>query len=374
MNNRKIRILFTIPNFDTAGSGKALLNIASRLNKDLFEPMICCMHDRGAFFEVVKDSGIPFHIINYTSDMSHRVKGLLRVAQVSKEFRKLKPDIIHSFHYSADYSEALAARLGGIKWIYTKKNMNWGSASKNAWILRTKFANHIIAQNTDMLSEFFPKSSKVTLIGRGVDTTEFSDMSLQSTQKDVLGVNAADKVIMLVANLVPVKGAEVLIAAFKRIYERHKDTKLLIIGADDTEYAAKLKMLAGSLLGQQIFFKGKMMNIAQVVKCADIFVLPTLNEGRREGSPVALLEAMSSGRYVLASNIAGVKDQLRDFPEFLFSAGNAEELTDKLGKALSLSDDQRNLIGEKMRRHVMENFSIENEVKKHEIVYLELMK
>ena len=39
-------------------------------------------------------------------------------------------DLIHSFHYGPDYSEALAAKIAGIPWVYTKKNMNWGD-SKN---------------------------------------------------------------------------------------------------------------------------------------------------------------------------------------------------------------------------------------------------
>ena len=64
---RKRRILFTIPNFDTAGSGKALLNIASRLDNNLFEPHIACLHNKGDYFSVVESSGIPIHIFKFTS-------------------------------------------------------------------------------------------------------------------------------------------------------------------------------------------------------------------------------------------------------------------------------------------------------------------
>ena len=52
------KILYTIPNFDTAGSGKALINIANRLDRSRFEPHICCSHDRGIFFKEVIASGI----------------------------------------------------------------------------------------------------------------------------------------------------------------------------------------------------------------------------------------------------------------------------------------------------------------------------
>ena len=64
-----LRILFTIPNFNTAGSGKALLNIAKGLDKNKFEVHIACKTDEGEYFKVVKDSGIPVHVFNYEAPM-----------------------------------------------------------------------------------------------------------------------------------------------------------------------------------------------------------------------------------------------------------------------------------------------------------------
>ena len=76
--------------------------------------------------------------------MIPRLKGIYNCYQLSKFFRKLKIDLIHSFHYSSDYSEALAAKLAGIPWIYTKKNMNWEEVLKmdgefDQFLLRTYF-------------------------------------------------------------------------------------------------------------------------------------------------------------------------------------------------------------------------------------------
>src|SRR5947207_9650622 len=96
----KIKVLYTIPNFDTAGSGMALLNIADRLNKERFEVHICCMHKGGQFFKTVENSGLPLHVFQYTTPVIPRYKALLNVWKISRFFKKLKPDIIHSFHYS----------------------------------------------------------------------------------------------------------------------------------------------------------------------------------------------------------------------------------------------------------------------------------
>ena len=215
----KIRILFTIPNFDTAGSGKALLNIAIRLDKNIFEPHIACLHDKGEFFNVVKKSKIPVHIFQFTKPMINRIKGLYMCWKVSRQFKKINPHIIHSFHYAPDYSEALSARIAKIPWIFTKKNMNWGGKSKNGWKLRSVLARHIIIQNIDMGKNFYPNSLKTTLIPRGIDIEEYKPRKKNDKLLNKYSITSNDKVVLCVANLVPVKGVEVLIQAFNILYE-----------------------------------------------------------------------------------------------------------------------------------------------------------
>src|SRR5690606_9857046 len=140
---KKIRVLFTIPNFDTAGSGKALLQIAKGLDPHVFAVHIMCMHNKGEFFKVVEDSGLPIHILQYTSDLRPIGKMLRYCWSVSRRFKEIAPDVIHSYHYAPDYTEAIASRMAGIPWVFTKKNMNWGGKSKNAWNLTSFLARKI---------------------------------------------------------------------------------------------------------------------------------------------------------------------------------------------------------------------------------------
>jgi len=60
----RLKILYTIPNFDTAGSGIPLLKIASSLDTNYFEPHIACLCDRGDLFQEVLKSDIKVHIID----------------------------------------------------------------------------------------------------------------------------------------------------------------------------------------------------------------------------------------------------------------------------------------------------------------------
>ena len=52
--NNKIKILYTIPNFNTAGSGIPVFKIAQSLDSNIFEPHIACLHDKGDLFQDVK--------------------------------------------------------------------------------------------------------------------------------------------------------------------------------------------------------------------------------------------------------------------------------------------------------------------------------
>lgn len=370
----KIRILFTIPNFHTAGSGKALLNIASRLNKNIFEPHIACLHSRGEYFSVVNESDIPVHIFQFTASMSQRINGLIKCWEISRLMKKINPHIIHSFHYAADYSEALAARMAGIPWIYTKKNMNWGGKSKNGWKLRSFLAAHILAQNTDMIRYFFPYRKNVSLVPRGVDTNEFISEDKDDKLIHKYNISTHEKVILTVANLVPVKGIEILLDAFQILSKKDGSIRLFIVGDKNSNYGKEMEKKAAQYThSRKIHFIGKVQDVKKYYSITDIFVLPTLDEGRKEGCPVSLLEAMSCNLPVIASDISGVNDILEPFPNTSFKAGDVSAL-DKILNKMLCNYKLYSGMELKYRSYIKNNFDISLEVLRHENIYNKLLK
>lgn len=372
--SKKIKILFTIPNFDTAGSGKALLKVALSLNKEIFVPEILCLHNRGAFFKVVVKSGIKVHVFQYTTQMKPYAKGLINTFKISRFLKKIQPDIIHSFHYAPDYSEPLASKMAAIPWIYTKKNMNWGGSSANGWKLRSFLANHILAQNKDMILEFFPDSKKVSLVTRGVDTSEFFPSEPEVNIFKQYDLKETDRIVICVANLVPVKGIEILLKAFERFKNSHSDWKLFVVGDIENDYGQMLLKIGKSMISnKKLFFTGKVLNVKDYLNISELFVLPTLNKGRKEGSPVALLEAMACGKNVIASKIPGIKDQLDNYPNHMFEAGNIDDLTKKLKENMSKKTNENFSIGKEFQSHIEKGYKIEHEVHRTEKVYLKLI-
>ena len=367
-NNKKWKILFTIPNFDTAGSGKALLNLCSRLDKNIFTPYISCSHSKGSLFKKVISSGIPFYINDNQVDMKPRLEGVIKCYQLSKFFKQINIDLIHSFHYGPDYSEALAAKIAGVPWVYTKKNMNWGGSSKNGWKIRTILSSHIFVQNRDMQNLFFKKSKKTSLVPRGVDTTKFFPKKKQLSLLNKYNILETERVILAVANLSPIKGIDILLKSFIKLSNKYNFIRLVLVGEKGSDFGMRIEKTAKkSLFKSKIHFSGKVDEVIDYYSIADIFVLPTIKKG--EGCPVSLLEAMSCGISPVGSNVSGIKDVLNPFPELLFSPGNVDSLTEKIENSILEKEDKKKIY----RRHVLDNYDINIEVNAHEKIYKNLL-
>jgi len=366
----KIKILYTIPNFNTAGSGKALINVISRLDRNVFEPCICCRHERGDLFSQVKDLNIPVYISEFTVSTKPRIKGLKNVLKLSRNFKNIDPDIIHSYNYSDDYSEALASKLGGIKWVYTKKNMGWGS---NGWKIRTNLSSAIIPQNREMVETFFNGIKEQYLIPIGIDIQEFDKTRRDESIITKYQLYNSNPIIITVANVIPIKGIDYLIRGFELILEDYENAKLLIIGDDVTDYAKELKRKTYDAgMEGKVIFTGKQKDIKPFFSIADMFILSSKKTG--EGGPISILEAMASGIICYGSDVPGIRDQFRELEDQLFESENPGSIANKIMNYMRMRDDIKRDKISKQLEFVKKYYSIENEVDKLQKLYLKISK
>jgi glycosyltransferase involved in cell wall biosynthesis len=355
--NKKIKVLYTIPNFDTAGSGKVLFDLAKGLDKEKFKVVIACSNDKGAFFEEVKKLGFPIFIRPITKSLKPYYSLLFRLRENINFIKKNNIDIVHSWHWSSDWTEVLAARLGGAKFVYTKKAMTWGNIH---WKIKSFLSNFIITINEEM-KNYFPSKKAQKLIPLGLDTNYYNPKIFQKRDSTIFK-------IITVANLVPVKGIEVLIKAIQLL--NNNNIHLEILGDDKTQYALELKKNVNELnLQNQISFLGKYNDVRPFLAQSDLYVIPSL----KEGMPMALVEAMSMAKPVLGSNISGVNYVLKDFRELLFEAKNVKELSEKINVMYNLSKNEKEELGDKLRTYCMNYFSYDKFIVEHEILYKKLV-
>lgn len=363
-NTKKIKILYTIPNFDTAGSGKVVYDLVKGLDKNNFEVEVACSTNRGSFFKEMESLGVPIHIVDTTTNYRPYASLFLRIKSIKDFIKKNEYDIVHSWHWSSDWTEVMASRWAGAKWIYTKKAMSWGNRH---WKIRSFLANFIITINDEM-RDYFPNKKNQKLIPLGIDTTYYNPDLFPKK------LNASGTFnIITVANLVPVKGIEVLLKALKK--RSDPAMKLTILGDNTNEYGQYLASVCKELdIDRQVNFLGKKTDVRPYIAASDLYVIPTLNEGRKEGMPMALVEAMCMGVPVLGSDISGINFVLKDFKNLMFEAANEDELAEKINFIKTLKLNDRKKLGYDLRSYVIENFNYKNFIEKHKKIYKTLHK
>lgn len=359
MNSKKIRILFTISNFNTAGSGKVVYDLVNGLDKNKFDISIACGSSKGSFFKVIESLNVPIYIFETKVPYRPYFSLLFRVLPIARFYKQHNFDIIHSWQWSNDWTEVLAARFAGIKWLYTKKAMGFNKH----WQIKSYLAHFIITINEEM-GRYFPNKKAQALIPLGIDTAYYSPKAVTSHAKPV----DARFHIITVANLVPVKGIQVLLEAMAKLND--SQVKLSVLGDFDNDYGHAMVALRDRLeLQDQVAFLGKQLDVRPYIKSADLYVIPTLDEGRKEGMPMALVEAMSMGIPVLGSDITGINYVLKDFKKLLFSAGDVEALAEKIKELIAMNENERIELGTSLRHYCETCFTMKVFISAHEELY-----
>jgi glycosyltransferase involved in cell wall biosynthesis len=169
---------------------------------------------------------------------------------------------------------------------------------------------------------------KIHLVPNGVDDDLFRPRDRRAARA-ALGVGDAEQSLLFVGNLKEAKGLPELMLAFDALAPARPRLTLTIVG--DGPWKPRLLAWAAShgprvrLLGQRAHEE-----VAEWLAASDLLVLPSW----REGSPNAVLEAVASGRPVVATRVGGIPDVLRENAGILVPAQDAKALASGLTAAL----------------------------------------
>jgi glycosyltransferase involved in cell wall biosynthesis len=258
---------------------------------------------------IVERSDKTYEYIRFIDLPSTRIKGLepffhsflCTVYSLVK-----KADTVHIHNIGPALFSPLL-KLAGIKVVLTYHSPNyehkkWNRLAKLILKASEKialnFSDHIIFVSKVQLEKFNKRvKAKSVFISNGINNPEATD---ETDYLESQGIKK-NKYVLAVGRITPEKGFDYLIKVFEKIYLR--EYQLVIAGGVEGEesYFAKLKKNATG----NIIFTGYIFGreLAQLYSHAALFVLPSYNEGM----PLVLLEAMSYGLPILASDIPANK-------------------------------------------------------------------
>jgi len=174
----------------------------------------------------------------------------------------------------------------------------------------------------------------------------------------------ADRLILAVGNLYPVKGHRYLVEALGLLKDRRREAHVAVAGRGDL--AETLQAQARTLgVADRLHLLGLRDDIPNVLAGADMFVLPSVSEGL----PVALLEAMFAGRPIVASDVGGVRAALLGGEAgFLVQPGDPLALARAIDQLLSDPAEAR-VLAERAARHAAAEYDSAVMVARYARVY-----
>jgi len=262
----------------------------------------------------------------------------------------IKPNIYGSFA-SKLANIPIITNISGLGTVFLNDNFS-SKVAKLLYKLALKIPKKVFFQNRDDL-ELFVKlnlvnKNKTRIIpGSGIDTNKFFPTSIN--KKD------GKTKFLLIARLIKDKGVFEYIEAAKIIKEKFPNTEFAILGSFYLQNPTALtkEELKKWEEKQIIKYLGVSDNVKDIISQYDCIVLPSY----REGLSRVLLEAASMAKPIITTNVPGCRDVVEDGVNgFLCEVKNSKSLAGAIEKFLTLSDKKRELMGQKGREKVINEF------------------
>jgi glycosyltransferase involved in cell wall biosynthesis len=214
-------------------------------------------------------------------------------------------------------------------------------------------------------------AERVRTIPNWIDPERF-----QSIQRDVaraLFRVRANLVVACIGQITPAKGQEEFVRAASRVAQMRSDVEFLIVGEenqDEKPFTSELMRLAESLgLDSRLRFLGHVRHIPELLAACDVVVVPSWDEG----FSLVTIEAMAARRPVLASNVGGITNIIKDNSTgIMFPARDVHALSSKLMWMLS-DPPLRERLSVQGQRDVYTRFGREQIIDQIEAVYFEVL-
>ena len=401
----RIKVALCITELEPGGAERAMVELATRLDRQRWEPTVYVLSSepaapRDRLVGRLREAGIPVHFLGATGVLSV-FRTLRRLWQA---LRREPPTIVQSFLFHADVIATVAARLAGIVNIYigvrvAERRYPWRLRLERRmmrwWVRRCVCVSRGVADFS--ISNGFP-ADHVVVIPNGIEPLApgepaSTDGSVRSGRLTAIG------------RLTAQKGFDWLLNAFAELRRRRPEVSLQIIGSGELEpelrhRAAQLGLVVTpenhpgndtNGVPDAVQFTGWSENVASVLcEETDLFVLTS----RWEGMPNVVLEAMNHALPIVATDVEGVCELLGDAEngsiggsadmnksESVNGSANSPQIVtfgdtmEWVQKCMAILDDpvfaQR--LGQRNRKQVVADFSIDAMVRRYESLWESLM-
>ena len=304
-----------------------------------------------------EDPLVPIRVLGFRSFL--RPLNWKYIWQLSCILKQHRIQIVESHFPDAHFAGALAARFAGIPVVLSCRRdlVDQYSWKKLALCkLGNRFATHHLANSQAVAAVTSRvegmRQSQIKVIHNGVDLEAFMRPSKVSTTLEFKAAAARNRIIVLAANLLPIKNIPMFVDAASIVAEQHDDVCFAVIGSGPEEERLK-KMAAERGVKDRLIWTGTVSDIRPYLKQATIGCLSSDSEGFSN----SVLEYMAAGLPVVATRVGGASEAVIDgVTGYLIRKGDAQQMASRLINLLSNPTGSR-AMGFASRQRAKECFS-----------------
>ena len=368
-------IAHVIYRLGVGGLENGLINLINQMPPDKYRHIIICLKGSTQFRQRLNRKDV--RIIDLHKKEGQDWLSFVRFYRILKQY---EVDIIHTRNLGTiEYQ--VPAFLAGVRYRVHGEH-GWdvfdpeGNNKKYQWLRRllSPFIQVFIPLSVHLKDYLIKKvkipAHKIQRICNGVDTQKFYP---EQKNNDFLidcpfAFDRERIIIGTVGRMHGVKDQLTLVAAFIALMQSHTEligeVLLFLIGEGPLRQEA-VELLEKHQLLQYAWLPGERKDIAEIMRTLDIFVLPS----QAEGISNTILEAMATGLPVIATNVGGNPELVKDGETgLLVPPSNPEKMATALYGLIS-DPEKRQQQGENSHQRVLEHFSIQAMVNKYTKVY-----
>ena len=348
-----MRLCHVITKPELGGAQLSTLNILSGLPKDKYKVFLITSPE-GVLSAEFKDlSGVSTFFSPFLVRPLNPLYDILAFIHILSIYRRYKIALVHTHSSKAGIIGRWAARFSGVNRIIHTVH-GWSFNDYQHFFIRSffillervtaRFTTKIICVSrkdleTGLKYKIAPKE-KFELIKYGILLEEFRRPRVDKLEKrKELGIRNNDPVVGMIACLKPQKSPLDYIKASIKVYQEMPHVNFLLIG-DGVLKSDCESTLASSPLNGRFIFAGWRRDISEILDVLDLVVLTS----KWEGMPITLIEALCKGCPIVATNVGGAAELIKEgVTGYLTKPGEYQETAEYILKILEDSDTLRKM-------------------------------
>jgi glycosyltransferase involved in cell wall biosynthesis len=310
MHMNRLRVLHLIHHLDVGGAESLLCELLPRFDRAAFEMHAACLLYEGALAGLLRERGIPVHLLAKKAGPD-----VLAVGRLVRLLRRLQIDILNTHEFSAGLWGRLAAVLARTPAVVVTvhKEAGWQNPLKHALF------NRLLLPRTDRMvavsgrvaaslvrHERVPED-RIEVIENGIDASRFRSAEDRAACRARLGLPAGVPIAGMVARCRAEKGGRHFVEAAALLKKEGRHVLFVLVG--DGPDLAEWKNLAASLgAADRLVFAGRQVDTPSWYTAFDVAVCPSLEES----FGLSAIEAQAAGVPLVATRAGGLPDVLND--------------------------------------------------------------